>query len=425
MTTVHPIFVVETSDKKNTSGQCSIRSRQNSSSRISTINSKLLSHSLARFDDNDEDDIKFPDETFAAHDVLFQSLASLLNRMKFFGLYFTVDKYCSLRRLNDKTISSNPERIVRHQQASENIPKIDCKRYDEKAHNINKAYKIYAMAVLAMLWFNALRMLTAFNGSDKFNDVLFAKLVNLLWTLMCAINQTSTFVACQSGRLHRILRDIRVTQEFANKIRRKAIIDAILGASVYVFNGTFFSYYFFFTTGTYYDFFLAPFATMFPVNDTVTLYVLRGTFCVVAVFMLSGWLLPMALNSTLAGIFYGQFMILNTRLEKSIDETGRFNGSIRILRRRHQLISRAVKRADHFVRISNLAGFGCHMACFLIILYTLLFFSVSSTTAMIGILIFWLTNGVGLTLTTINGIIVNVSVSIKMSYKNQYFNVEA
>jgi hypothetical protein len=75
----------------------------------------------------------------------------------------------------------------------------------------------------------------------------------------------------------------------------------------------------------------------------------------------------------------------------------------------HQVLSRLVDKADSFLMISNLAGFCTHICGFIIVMYALIFYQSEMDNVMSGFLCsFWLViMFVGLTITTVQGIMVN------------------
>jgi len=77
--------------------------------------------------------------------------------------------------------------------------------------------------------------------------------------------------------------------------------------------------------------------------------------------------------------------------------------------RRHQTLSRAVSKVDGFMRLSNVAGFVCHIVNIVILLYSTMFYSDAIKTAMSTIsFIYWMfVNIIGLLFSASAGIIVN------------------
>lgn len=406
MTAVYPIFVVPNT-KEVFLERHRVRRRQKSSACVNGVDVQQLSQCQSQLDDSDE--LKFPDEVFAPRGILLQSLYPMLMRMKLFGLYFTPDDEACIwcRRYKNR----NPKKVPKCEHATGYTQATDFSRGEESKLASSKPYKVYAIISLVFMWINAFRAFTAFNGSDSFTDVLLRKLVNLCWAWMCAFYQTSTFMACQSGRLHRILRETRVSQEFADEVRKKTTRDTVFGVIAYLVNVSFYAYYIIIANDSNVNYYFAPFVTIIPVRSTAALYAVRGVCCAINLFSLSSWLLPLALNSALALVFRRQFLMLDERLQKSIDDVGHFNGSIRIFRRRHQIISRAVKRADQFVKVSNLAGFGCHMTSFILLSYVLISFPSASSITLSELISLWILNGIGLIFTTGFCIGLNIAVS--------------
>jgi len=81
--------------------------------------------------------------------------------------------------------------------------------------------------------------------------------------------------------------------------------------------------------------------------------------------------------------------------------------------RRHQTLSRAVSKVDGFMRLSNVAGFVCHIVSIVILLYSIMFYAESTESATSGLTyLFWLCANInGLFFSAGSGIIVNRMVS--------------
>jgi len=80
-----------------------------------------------------------------------------------------------------------------------------------------------------------------------------------------------------------------------------------------------------------------------------------------------------------------------------------------MFRRRHQTLSRAVSKVDEFIRLSNVAGFVCHIVNIILLLYSVIFHP-ESTKAVMSALSFvnWLWANInGLLFSASAGIIVN------------------
>ena len=88
-----------------------------------------------------------------------------------------------------------------------------------------------------------------------------------------------------------------------------------------------------------------------------------------------------------------------------------------LFRRRHQTLSRAVSKVDGFVKFGNVAGFVCHIANIILLIYSLIFQPESTETAIsTAVCLFWLCGNInGLLFSANAGIIVNHVVR-KMHY---------
>jgi hypothetical protein len=376
----------------------------------SPANINIINEGLTIVRDGRYRGLKFPDEEFVDEDALLQSFSPLLRVMKVFGMYVEPVEKSRINvggsRKMSLTIANDFE------QRQTNVPAAADRLCQAKKSAIRCGLgEIYSLVILSILWINFFRFLTTFNGRDSFDELLTGKIVNLSWFLLCAINQTSFFIAHCSGRLHSILRETRVTKDLADGIRKKAVVNTIITVSIYSVNVVFFLYYFFISGDSYYDFSLAPAVTLFPVDNAIIKYILRSVFCLIDVYVLSSLILPQAFYNVLASLFSGQFLKLEERLKESIGVDGRFTGSMSTYRRRHQMICRDVKCADYFVSVSNLAALGLHGASQILIVYYKMF-QAADTIEFGFVAVTWiLINGMHFMIAVINGVAVNNAVS--------------
>jgi hypothetical protein len=127
----------------------------------------------------DDDDLIFADEKFADNDALAKCLSPLATILTIFGFYF------------------------KHEEAVVNGG-------TSRGFKANKQ-RAYCIAVLILLWLNASRCTMVFTGDDKFGSQLLIKLVWMAVVLLCAILDSSYFIASESGALDRLVREIRVS----------------------------------------------------------------------------------------------------------------------------------------------------------------------------------------------------------------------
>ena len=81
-----------------------------------------------------------------------------------------------------------------------------------------------------------------------------------------------------------------------------------------------------------------------------------------------------AMSQVLVYIFYSQFKKLKKSFRRALGERGQFIGDLSVFRRRHQTLSRAVSKVDGFMRLSNVAGFICHICNIIVLLYSIIFY---------------------------------------------------
>jgi len=395
MTAVHPLFIVDVADD---TGENTIVTNRRPST--SVTNRDEQKQPQDDFDSEDDEDTRFSDETFASRDVLLDSISSMIRVLRVCGMYF---------RQEDAVKGQSRSRFAATGSLWSSTDEEHVSTRSDEATATKKRWyssKIYSVLVLLLLWGNVVRFLTVFVNGDQFDASTINKMTTLAWNLLAAIMQTSCVVACWSGRLDRILMELRVTTEFANDIRRRSVICSCFGVMCFVFNVVFVSVEVF-VGDTKLNKFYAPFNTYCTVSVSA-MYAVKIAYVIVSVYIVAAWMVPQASNHVLAMIFFRQFKMLHDKFVAAIDENGRFNGDLRSFRRRHQALCRAVKRADHFVMIANFAGFVCHMFTVIFYLFSLVTFStgidVMTTVSFFTNLIL---NIAGLVLTTANGIAIN------------------
>jgi len=115
------------------------------------------------------------------------------------------------------------------------------------------------------------------------------------------------------------------------------------------------------------------------------------------------------MNITLVYVFYSEYKRLKKNFRRALGETGKFSGDLSSFRRRHQTLSRAVNKVDEFMKFSNVAGFVCHIANIIFMLYGMIFFpEITETFYPAVTYLFWLVVNVnGLLFSATSGVIVN------------------
>lgn len=283
--------------------------------------------------------------------------------------------------------------------------------------------KIYAVSVLTMLWFNGIRMLTIFTSDDKSFPVLLQKVMLVVFSNQCAIQQTAYFLACRSGKLDKVLSEARLQSPACGiYFRHKAAMLAACAWSLMVVNVAFFVYIIFFTGGIF-DGFLAPFSTHIHITD---MSVIKIIFFILCIYIIPAYCLPTVMTFTLSVIYFFQFRFLTTKLRQVIS---RADGGVTLsdddieeIRQQHHTLCHSVERADRFLKVYHFAAFFGPLTCVIILLYNLVVYpsALHGDATLTFINVFWLTGGAcQLLLTSAGGIMVNHAVSISMS---DFFN---
>jgi len=301
-----------------------------------------------------------------------EGLRPLLASMKLFGLYFT--------------------------RPSEN-----------KQSRRWKAYMIYAVSVVILLWLNAVRMLSTFTHEDKFGMILFSKLVAIIWSIQCAVSQTAFFAASFSGRLalafHQVLDGC-----CAGHCRKFATVYTILASAYIMAGSTFYAYGLF--TG-YKDYMLTPLQIHIILPDPLIVRIF-WYFCMF--HLLAAYIFSQAVTFVLAMMFGHQFRSVTEALGGCLDKQRRqvSESDIEMLRQKHQEIAMNVSYIDDCLMFSNASAFCCQVACVVILLYTITFYhSVITDPIIITTYFFWLFMILfGLVLTAAGGISLHHYVSL-------------
>jgi len=129
------------------------------------------------------------EQTAHAADNVLKSLSPLINSMKLFGLYFTHEP-----QLGPSTTSQ-----------------LSCQSF-RRCRGWNAA-RIYATFILMATWLNISRYCILFSGEETFAVpvVLLVKCSILSNALLIVVLQTSYYVACHTGSLDRVLRQVKLT----------------------------------------------------------------------------------------------------------------------------------------------------------------------------------------------------------------------
>jgi len=156
------------------------------------------------------------------------------------------------------------------------------------------------------------------------------------------------------------------------------------------------------------NYILTPFVTYIHLReDQVKVGTLFGCMAYIVVFL--NVFFSHAMDKVIVYVFYSQFKDLKKKFRRALGERGQFKGDLSLFRRRHQTLSRAVSKVDDLMKYSNVAGFVCHMANTILMLYSMMFFpEATHSFATFVVHLFWLAANVnGLVFSASAGVIVN------------------
>jgi hypothetical protein len=297
---------------------------------------------------------KFPDEPEVCE--LYDCLSPLFRVMEMWGLYF----------------KSN---VKRDDCANGNVKQTECSQKtnaigddsNKLPETTQKWRRYYAIIVLCILWFNAVRFTTSVKVSEDSAIQLINKLATTSIVVMCAVEQTSYFIASHTGNLDNVLRNIHVTSGFAKRIKRISLVSAVL-TFIGCYSSAGYIGYVLFYRGSDYEFILAPFVTHIEIDGTGL--IIAKMFCILLdAITKQAFLLPFLMNSSLAYVLYENFRLFNNRFRKATCDHGPFDGDLALFRRRHQALCRDVRQIDQMMMLSNAGCFCCNVFSSVLLLY--------------------------------------------------------
>jgi hypothetical protein len=226
------------------------------------------------------------------------SVYPLLASMRLSGLYF--------RRPVVKTEAGSSASAVKNSRVGANGAAVN----NGKLPLLERISMVYSTIVLILLWVNGIRLLSTFTPQDKTFFAITNKLMIVSWNIQCAVQMTAYFMASRSGRLDRILNDVRLKSAKCNVYtRRMAIRLTSFAWAVAVINFGFYMYTLCFTGGVN-DILLAPFGSYVELPDMTPA---RITFLVYSVHLHLAWCFPVAMTFMLSVIIAHQFRYVSDR----------------------------------------------------------------------------------------------------------------
>jgi len=310
---------------------------------------------------------------------LMDCLHPLLTSMKLFGLYF-----------------------VRQSTAADTVPGRKWRRCN--------AWMIYCMFVVALMWINVVRIFSIFKSEDFFGLVLLNKTITVIWMIQCTISQTAFYASSHRGTLQEVFMKKKLSDDCAAYLRRIAVVYTAVAWFIIAIASAFFLYSLFFTGG-FMDDMITPFGNRVAIDSPLVPRIFLYLF---SFYLMAAHVFPQAMTFLLAMLFKYQFTQVTKALKCCLDSQGGRveDPEFEAIRHEHKKISMSLGNIDGCLMFSNAAAFCCQLACFIILLYTIMFFHVLiSDPVVITTLVFWKTLVTfGLIFTTAGGIIINESV---------------
>ena len=375
--------------KESTTTRRAARTTQQKSHEGSVVAANSVTNDVSKQSDTDALDAGFCGEPFADNGELLSSLSPLLFSMKLCGMYFH-------REHRHRRPADDPEWIPTTTTAGTTSTKL----------------RVYATVILILAWANFVRFTLIFTSSDYFGALLLIKIVVFSWCGLFAIFQTAYYFACHTGRLVKILSTLPVTRDCVRRTRRVVVA---LTAFVWMtlIGNSFGGGYVYFNCAEEDNFILAPFFTYINIpKENMKVAKVVGWFSYTLIF--PGIYFAHAISMVIVYIFYNQFKKLEKNFRHSLGKRGQFSKDLSVFRRRHQTLSRAVSKVDGFMRLSNVAGFVCHIWNIIILLYSIIFYpeTMRSFVSAAPYLFYLMWNVNGLLYSASAGIIVNHMVGL-------------
>jgi len=313
--------------------------------------------------------------------LLTDCLHPLLTSMKLFGLYF-----------------------VRKIETADTIVSRNCRRCN--------AWMIYGMIVVALMWINVVRIFSVFKSEDVFGLVLLNKTITVIWIIQCAILQTAFYASSHRGTLQDVFMKIKLSDDCARYVRRMAIVYTIVAWLIMAVCSAFFVYGLI-VTESFMRIMLTPLDTYVRIESPLipSIFMYLFTFYLAAAHIFSH-----ATTFLLAMLFKFQFTQVTKALGRCLDRQGGRVEDVEFeaIRQEHKKISMTLGNINGCLMFSNAAGFCGQLACFIILLYKIMFFHVFiKDPIVVATFVFWMfLMTFGLIITTAGGIVINESVSI-------------
>jgi hypothetical protein len=225
---------------------------------------------------------------------------------------------------------------------------------------------------------------------------------------------TSYHVACCSRRLDNILREIRLTDQQAANLRRMVIVITVAAWLTIIMAVSVIEVYVFYFAKDLSTVAMAPFLTLIPLTSPVARFVIKTLAFVRVAVQTPAWLLPLTMNQVITFLLYKELKAVNKDFKQVTDANGRFRGSVRYFRQRHQAACRAVREADQIIIFADVSAYVSHIIIIIFLLYVATSHTFSSDSDIYICIAYLAVNFLLLTMNTVDGIVVNQAVSVAL-----------
>lgn len=279
--------------------------------------------------------------------------------------------------------------------------------------------RIYSIVIVIVLWFNAARIFTAFTPDDSFQTGLLAKGTIIATMMMTAILGISCYRTNASGKLEALLKsfDKELSCRQFKRIRIRVIVWVVIAWACILANTISSIYQAYFGEDRFYVVWMAPFTTMFPVDDRFIIIILATVFLIFQVYVAAACFVPLIWNFLICSLFSDEFDTCARKFSTDLrEEKNSAEDIFETLRLKHQTLCLMVEGIDKYMNLTNAVYFVGLICIVILELYAYMSIADKATIPLfLGVSHAWAVCCLlGLFLFAYEGIIVNHAVSFNV-----------
>ena len=235
-----------------------------------------------------------------------------------------------------------------------------------------RIYKIYAIIVILILWFNFALALSSFGNVTKFDGIVCNQIITTMWFFQIAYCSVCNFVVCK--HLKEFCEMFDKVIEYINfdnfsYIRKCAVVATVLYVLWLMIAFTFTGLGSYFLNGNV----AGPFGQVSPVVDIV----MRIVFLITYFYFTSTWYLIMAPFLVISMVLLKAFKHFNKSFKQCFDN-GKFKADIETTRMQHEQLTRVLAQADKVYSMYIMSSIGTVIPLIIFTLYFVLFESIDT-----------------------------------------------